>query len=347
MKAVLLIGGQATRLMPLSNYVPKSLLPVCDREVIHYQISQLARAGVYEIILAAGHMVDQLVAHVAHYSGGLEFSVSTEDEPLGTAGAIANAAKLIGADRAVVLNADIISAVNIEEVIESHNRSGKVATLVGQKVQDPSRFGLLELKGNEITGFIEKPEANSYPEDCYINAGIYILEPEALQQIPAGQKVSIEHETFPQLIEAHGSLNHYASEDLWADIGTFESYFAANFQLLAHRYTKGEDALWGERNDCAIFKDLIYLHKSATLGGQVDLYHRVIVMAGAKLGDDVRLQNCIVLPGAEIASGSRLQDCIVCSSATAGPGEIKNLVFVSGEEPQPFFPDTAQLALEL
>ena len=111
MKGLLLIGGQATRLHPLSKYMPKSLLPVCDRKVIHYQISQLALAGVSEIILAAGHLVEQLAAHVANYTGGLEFAVSTEPEALGTAGAIAHAADLVGDDQLVVLNADIISSV--------------------------------------------------------------------------------------------------------------------------------------------------------------------------------------------------------------------------------------------
>lgn len=346
MKAVLLIGGQATRLAPLSNYIPKSLLPVCDREVIHYQIGELARAGINEIILATGHMVDQLVAHVSNYSGGLEFAVSTEPEPLGTAGAIAHASKLITGEQIVVLNADIISSVSIPEVIDKHNKSGKLATIVGQKVQDPSRFGLLKLDGDEITGFIEKPPEGEYPEVCYINAGIYVLEPDAVQQIPAGRKVSIERETFPALIERHGSLNHFPSDGLWADIGTFESYFAANFQLLAKRFTEGEDTLWGERSDCAIFKDLVYLNKSARLGGQADLFHRVIVMAGARIGDGVRLQNSLVLPHAEIAADTKLQDCMVCEGAAAGPGEFTNLVFIRGEEPQPFYPETAQLLLD-
>jgi mannose-1-phosphate guanylyltransferase len=345
MKAVLLIGGQATRLAPLSNHIPKSLLPVCDREVIHYQISQLARAGINEIVLAAGHMVDQLAAHVSNYTGGLQFAVSTEPEPLGTAGAIAHAARLVTGEQVVVLNADIISSVSISEVIEKHNKSGKLATIVGQKVPDPSRFGLLELAGDEVTGFVEKPAEGEYPDECYINAGIYVLEPDAVQQIPVGRKVSIERETFPQLIERHGSLNHFPSDGLWADIGTFESYFAANFQLLARRYAGGEDTLWGERSDCAIFKDLVYLNKSARLDGKVDLFHRVIVMDGAAVGDGTRLQNCLVLPRAEIAAETRLQDCIVCEGAAVGPGEFANLVFIRGEEPQPFFPEAAQLLL--
>ncbi|MCH7471667.1 NDP-sugar synthase [bacterium] len=341
MKALLLIGGMATRLVPLSKHLHKSLLPVCDREILHYQVSQLARGGISEIVLAAGHLVDQLRDYVGNYSGRLKFHISDEPEPCGTAGAIAQAREQLAEGPVVVLNADILSSISISGLISKHKEGGRLATVVGYGVDDPSRYGLLKTAGGEITGFSEKPDGSPGSGPHYINAGAYVLEPEVVQGIPADRPVSIERETFPQLIAAHGSLTHFLHEGLWIDIGTFESYFAANFSLLARRYAQGEDALWGTRDDAAIFKDLVYIHKAATLGEGVDLFHRVIVMAAAQIGDGCRLHNCVVLPGAKIGAGSRLATCIIGPGATVEAGaEITNLVLVKGEEDTPFFPET-------
>jgi mannose-1-phosphate guanylyltransferase len=340
MIAVLLIGGLATRLLPLSRRLPKSLLPVCDRELLHYQITQLALAGVNRIVLAAGYQVEQLHEFVQGYSGGLEFSFSIEPEPRGTAGALAYAREQIGLEPAIVLNADILSNVDLKAVIKAHRQAGRLATLVGYKVADPSRYGLFQLDGASITGFIEKPPAHSASVASYINAGVYILEPEVIAGIPTGPPVSIEREVFPQLITEHGALNHFSHEEFWYDIGTFESYFKASFALLAARYTRGDFPLWGARADCAVFKDLIYLSKQASLAKGVDLFHRVIVMRDASIGEGCRLQNCILMPGAQVGADVALTDCII------GPGaiveadqELSHSIIVAEEERAPFYPE--------
>lgn len=344
MKALLLIGGMATRLFPLSKQIAKSLLPVVDREVLHYQITQLALAGVNEIILAAGHLVEQLETYTRDYSGGLKFHISVEREPLGTAGAIANAAELIGDDPVIVLNADIISTLEIKQLIEAHKRGGRPATITGYEVEDPSRYGLLDIEGNAIRGFIEKPDPQITAPPYLINAGAYLLEPEAVRSIPYGKKVSIERETFPKLIESHGALTVCPFEGLWMDIGTFESYFNANFSLLARRYAQGEDWLWGEREDSAIFKDLVYINNQVTLGNKVDLFHKVILMQGVNVGDNVRLQNCLVLPGANIGSNTDVRNAIVGPGTGVKPDAIlKNMVLIEGHEPIPFYPEAQEM----
>ena len=339
MKAVLLIGGLATRLLPLSKCLPKSLLPVCDREILHYQITQLAMAGISEIVLAAGHHVEQLHEFVKDYGGGLRFEFSVEPDPRGTAGAIANAREMLEEEPVVVLNADILSSVKIADVIKLHEQRGTPATLVGVGVTDPSRYGLLRVRDNSLLGFSEKPEGDLGPGPHYINAGIYVLEPLVYEEIPLGQAVSIERQTFPKLLNDHGNLTHYAHEGLWLDIGTFESYFQANFTLLARRYAVGDDWLWGERVDCAVFKDLIYLNKLAHLDHGVDLFHRVIVMRNAAIESNCRLQNCLVLPDAVIGPNCRLTDCIIGPSAKVAEGsQASNVVVIAGEEDTPFYP---------
>ncbi len=340
MKGLLLIGGMATRLYPLSRHLPKSLLPVCDRELLHYQISQLARAGLSEIILAAGAQAQQIADFAAHYSGGLNFHTSLEHEPLGTAGAIANAWEFIADEPVVVLNADILSSLDIGALLEAHRRGGHPATVVGVQVSDPSRFGLLKTQGATLLGFSEKPQGQPGLGPHFINAGAYVLEPDAVRAIPLGRSVSIERETFPQLIERHTALGFYELQGFWTDIGTFESYFAANFALLAMRYTLGENALWGERDDCAIFKDLVYVHKSVRLGKNVDLYHRALVMAGCELGDGCRLQNTILMPGARLGEGVKLHNCIIAPGTSIDAGEqIDNALIIAGEERVAFYPE--------
>lgn len=343
MKGLLLIGGLATRLLPLSKYLAKSLLPICDRELLHYQVAALARAGIGEIVLACGHKVEQIRDYVAGYSG-LTFHISEEPEPRGTAGAVAQAAEQLAGDSTVVLNADILSDIDIGKLIAAHKSAGRPATIAGYAVADPSRYGLLRVQGDEITGFLEKPDVVAIEEKPYINAGIYVLEPEVITSIPSERAVSIERETFPQLIAQHGALTLYQHEGLWLDVGTFESYFAANFALLARRFALGESALWGERDDCAVFKDLVYLHKSARLGGKVDLFHKVIVMAGCEIGSTVRIESSILMPGARVGENCALSGCIVGPGYELASGSIvQDTLLVAGEPPQAFFPAASEM----
>jgi mannose-1-phosphate guanylyltransferase len=346
MKALLLIGGQATRLWPLSKTLPKSLLPVCDRELLLYQVSQLAYAGIHEIVLAAGMLAEQLQDYVRGFGGGLQFHLSIEPEPRGTAGAIAHARDLLGGDSVVVLNADILSDVRVADVIRHHFEAGRPATVVGYSVPDPARYGLLRADAERglLHGFSEKPEGALPDGPHFINAGIYVLSPDAVAAIPEGRTVSIEREVFPRLIAEHEALGFYPHEGLWIDVGTFESYFRANFALLGRRYTFGDDQLWGQRDDCAVFKDFVYLHKSARLGADADLFHRVVVMRDCVVGTGAKLRNALLMPGAQVGAGAELADCIV------GPGAevmaqslLSNMLLVEGEDPVPFFPGAVEL----
>lgn len=359
MKGLLLIGGLATRLLPLSKYLAKSLLPICDRELLHYQIAALARAGIGEIVLACGHKTEQIRDYVSGYNG-LTFHISEEPEPRGTAGAIAKAADFLDGDSAVVLNADILSDVDIARLMQVHVAAERQATICGYAVPDPSRYGLLRVAADSIVGFDEKPDFGGaggsardngghrgpphLDEKPYINAGLYVLEPEVIASIPAGRAVSIERETFPQLIQRTGALTLYPHEGLWLDVGTFESYFAANFALLAKRFALGETALWGERDDSAVFKDLVYLNKSARLGAKVDLFHKAIVMAGCEIGSTVRIENSVLMPGARVGDNCAISSCILGPGyELAGGSIVQNTLFVSGEPPAAFFPQAEEV----
>jgi NDP-sugar pyrophosphorylase family protein len=131
---------------------------------------------------------------------------------------------------------------------------------------------------------------------------------------------------------------------LWVDVGTFESYFAANFTLLAQRFALGESALWGEREDSAVFKDLVYLNKGARLGAKVDLFHKVVVMAGCEVGSTVRIENSILMPGARVGDNSAISSCILGPGYELASGSIvQNTLFIGGEPPGAFFPQAEEV----
>jgi mannose-1-phosphate guanylyltransferase len=345
MKALLLIGGQATRLWPLSKSTPKSLLPICDRELLYYQVAQLVYAGISDIVLATGGAhAEQLMKFTSAFHGGLRFHYSIEEDPRGTAGAIAEAAEFIAGESVVVLNADILSDVLISKVIEQHFAAGRLATVVGYEVKDPSRYGLLRTREQELLGFSEKPEGALPPGPHYINAGIYVLHPDVVASIPQGRAVSIERQVFPRVLTEAGEQGFYAHDGFWMDIGTFESYFQAQFSLLGRRYVTGDDWLWGVRDDCAVFKDQIYVHKTAQLGESAELYHRVVAMADSTVGAGVHLRDCVLMPGATVGESASVESCVI------GPGvevpaeaQVQNMVLVRGEEPLPFFPYAAEV----
>jgi len=346
MKAILLAGGLETRLYPLTRSLPRALLPVCDREVLHYQITQLAMAGISEIVLAAGAHIDQLSAFVSRYGGGLSFLISEEPEPLGTAGAVAQAARLLNGEPVVVLQSDSLSSIRLADVLAAHRKGGRVATVAACAVQHPGHSQLLQINGGVLEG-IAPPPAASMPGPYHVGAGVYVLEPSAYDSLSGDSDVSPERQLLPRLLGEHGALAAFIHQGLWLEISALESYFSANFALLARRYALGEDWLWGERDDSAVFKDLMYINKAAQLGRQVDLYHRVIVMAGARLGDGCFLRNCLVMPQASIGEGCRLTDCLVGPQAEVESGShlLSTAVF-AGESPAAFFPhaeDAGQL----
>jgi mannose-1-phosphate guanylyltransferase len=221
-----------------------------------------------------------------------------------------------------------------------------MATLVGYAVQEPSRYGLLQVENDAITGFSEKPAGVLAAAPHYINAGLYVLHPEAVATIPVGRSVSIERETFPLLLAESGRLTHYPHSGLWIDIGTFESYFHANFTLIGRRYTFGEDQLWGQRQDCSVFKDYVYLSRHARLEQGVDLYHRVAVMRDCQIGASVQLRDVLLLPGSSVGTGARLESVLVGPGVEIEPGaQITHMLLVRDEEPQPFYPEAMPAAV--
>ncbi len=350
MDAVIIAGGLGTRLYPLTLAYPKSLIPLLDRPLVGYLLDLAARAGCERVVLAVGHLRDELRDWLmdeerqaegdrAHGLSAPQVSFAEEHEPLGTGGAVTNAVRQLNlSGPLLVLNGDIVTDLEPRSLLATHERGGALATLVGYQVPEPKSFGLLRV-GDEgrITSFQEKSEHPGDPP-YVINAGIYYLDTAAVDMLAAREGAfSMEREFFPQL--AHqGKLMVHRHGGFWSDVGTVESYFDTQFAILRYWFTIGRENFAGTRDDFSLFKDLIYLHQQAKMGAGCELFHRVIVMAGAELGEGCHLQDTMVLPGARVGEGCALTTSIVDRGTSVPPStRAENTVF-SGKHQEPFFP---------
>ncbi len=311
MKAVILVGGKATRLEPLTCNTPKAMVPVLNRPFLEHVIRHLSRHRITDIVLAQGHLAQPMESFLGDgRQFGVRLSYVVEDSPRGTAGAIKNAEKYL--DRTfLVLNGDIFSALNIAEVVDFHRSKEAIATIVLTGVADPTSYGVVETDaGNRVTRFLEKPEKGEVTASM-INAGVYILEPDVLARIPAQTKVSIERETFPQLIAGGLPVYAYPSSGYWMDVGTPEKYLQLHHDLLAGKCSEcaantGEGGLVAGKS---------HLHNTAQLSGPV------VLGEGCSIGPRVKLIGPVVIgEGSTILTDSIIAGSVIWRQARIGPG---------------------------
>jgi len=234
-QAVVLVGGEGTRLRPITSRVPKPVVPLVGRPFVGYILENLARHGVERVVFSAGylaHALEDAIGDGSRY--GLDVRYVVEDRPLGTAGAIRNVQAELDDGCLLAFNGDVLTDVDLTAMSAFHRERGGLATILLTRVDDPRRYGLVEIADDgRVAEFIEKPGAEyAVPtRGALINAGVYLLEPEVLAMIPAGRQLSIERGVFPELAAA-GRLYAFVSNAYWRDIGTPESYLQAHFDLL-------------------------------------------------------------------------------------------------------------------
>ncbi|HZF59408.1 MAG TPA: nucleotidyltransferase family protein, partial [Rubrobacter sp.] len=234
MKAVVLVGGQGTRLRPITYDIPKALVPLRNRPFMGYMLDFLRRGGLDGAVLSLGYLPDPIQAYLTGWDGIGEFSVdyAIEESALGTAGGIKNAEEYLDGETFVVVNGDVLTGTDLVEAIKLHRASDALATITLTSVEDPTAYGLVEVDHEMVVKrFLEKPAADEVTTNL-VNAGVYVLEPEVLGMIPAGREVSIEREIFPDL-QASGRLRAHVSSAYWRDIGTPRSYLAASHDVLS------------------------------------------------------------------------------------------------------------------
>ncbi len=236
MKAVILVGGEGTRLRPLTYSTPKQMLKVSGITMIERVLEHLKSHGIDEAVLSLGYKPEPfLKAFPDGIACGVKLSYALESEPLDTAGAIRFAARYGNiSETFVVCNGDVLTDLDISEVLNFHCKHGGDATIALTPVEDPSRYGVVPTDPTgKVEAFIEKPPRDQAPTNL-INAGTYVFEPQVLDLIESDRRVSIERETFPKLV-AKGSLFAIGSHSYWIDAGTKESYMKASFDLIGSK----------------------------------------------------------------------------------------------------------------
>ena len=302
MRAVVLVGGFGTRLRPLTLDTPKQMLPVVDVTMFERVIGRLGACGVDEAVVSLGFRPDRFVeAFPDGTCAGVRLHYAIESEPLDTAGAIRFAARDAGVDDTfIVVNGDVLTDLDYAWLVAEHRARGAEATLHLIAVDDPSRFGVVDTDDSgRVRQFVEKPAPGTEPTNL-INAGTYVMEPSVLDRIPAGRKVSVERETFPELAEA-GTLYAVSTDDYWIDAGTPEAYRQANLDLI-----DGTRASEAHAASAAVSPD-------ATV-------ERSCVGAGAVVDPGATVTDSVVMAGARIEAGATVRDSIVGRSSVVGAG---------------------------
>ncbi len=322
-RAIVLVGGFGTRLRPLTNSTPKQMLPIVNRPMIEHVLEHLEGHGITDAVLSLGYRPDAFQeAYPGARHGSVRLGYAVEPEPLDTAGAIRFAARHAGIDSTfVVCNGDVLTDLDVTDLIARHRAAGADATIALHRVADPSAFGVVPTDADgRVEAFVEKPPPGEAPTDA-INAGTYVLEPSVLDRIADGVAVSIERVTFPELV-ATRKLFAFVSDTYWIDTGTPANYLQAQFDLLDGLRGAAVDGIDPEAivSSDAIVKHSVIAERVA-VGAGASIVDSV-VMAGATIGDGVVVSGSIVGPGARIGAGARLTGLSVIGlEADVAPGE--------------------------
>ena len=319
MQALVLAGGEGTRLRPLTHSVPKPVIPLAGRPFLSFMLDWLGRHGVDDAILSCGFKSDAVQAVLGDRHGGIGLHYVVENEPLGTAGPVRLAAdRGLVEDRLLVLNGDTLTDIDLSAEVEQHERTGAVATLALVAVGDTSSYGVVPTTGDgQVEAFLEKTDS---PPTDRINAGAYVLEPSVIDAIPAGRMVSFEREVFPALVG--DGLYGYLADGYWIDIGTRDRYLEATYDLLAGRVESSlpprdeTGSLVGEGciTSGARIGPMSVLGRHCSIGD-----HSVIERS--VLHDSVRVGADCTVEGAVLAEGVRLADSVnVEEKAVLGAG---------------------------
>ncbi len=319
MKAVVLVGGEGTRLRPLTLTSPKQMLPIVGVPMIERVLTHLAAHGVDEAVLSLGYLPDAFMeAYPDGQAAGVRLTYAVEPEPLDTAGAVRFAATFAGiAETFVVVNGDVLTDLDLTGLVAFHRDRGAEGTIALHPVADPSAFGVVPTDSEgRVTAFVEKPPRDEAPTN-EINAGTYVLEPSVLERIPEGGRVSIERETFPAMVR-DGTLFARSDDTYWLDTGTPSAFLEANF-----------DYLDGKRGP-VVAPGLADLGQGVLVEGDSEISGRcsvpAVVFSGCVIEPGARVEHSILGRGTVVAAGAVIIDSVVMDAChVAGDAKVVGL----------------------
>jgi mannose-1-phosphate guanylyltransferase len=327
MQALILAGGEGTRLRPLTYTVPKPVLPLAGRPHVAYVIDWLRGHGVDDVVISCGHLAGGMREPIAEMEAGVRISYAEEPDPRGTAGAIRFAEELLG-ERFLVLNGDVLCDLDLTALMEMHGSREARATIALYPVSDPAGYGLVRRRDDgEITEFLEKPDSAEVDTD-EINAGVYLLERSVLEEIPPDREVSIEREVFPKLVG--NGLFGLRLDGYWMDIGTPERFLQATWDILERRLT----TVTGERldqrglliEDGAEASEEAEIEPPALIGTGARIAPgaavgpRVVLGPGCALEEKASVRGSVLLDGCRVGEGAQVTDAILSARVAIAPG---------------------------
>jgi mannose-1-phosphate guanylyltransferase len=316
MQALVLVGGEGTRLRPLTAAMPKPVVPLVDRPLVSYLVDWLESHGVEEVVLACGFLPDALRDAIGEGEpGGPRLTWVAEPELRGTAGAIKFAEPHLG-ERFLALNGDVLSDLDLTSLVRFHEEAGARATLGLYPVDDAEGYGRVRREPDgQVVEFLEKPGDASATDSAEINAGAYVLEREVLDLIPPDRPVSIEREVFPRM--AGDGLYGLRLEGYWIDVGTPERYLQATWDILEGRVATRVEP----RADGVFLAPGAAVDEDATVGPRAVVSEACRVAGGAAVSESVLLAGCEVREGARV-SGSILSPGVVVEPGASVDGDV-------------------------
>ncbi len=312
MQAIILVGGEGTRLRPLTESIPKPALTLVDRPFLAYMIEWLGGHGVEEVILACGFLPDVLREALGEKDhGGVRLRYIAEPRPLGTAGAIRFAADQLGGElgeRFLALNGDVLTDLDLSALTMAHRSRGARATIALHPVSDSAAYGLVRSKADgDVLAFLEKT-GDAVPGE--INAGMYVLERSVLDLIPPAEAVSIERDVFPRLVG--DGLGCLLLDGYWMDIGTPGRYLQATWDIL-------EGTVQSQVKTTA---QGLYVGQDAEIAGDAVVGPRAVIGPGTRLAAGAQVRESVLLEGCAIGEGARVERSILAAGVELGAGTV-------------------------
>ncbi|MDA0635653.1 mannose-1-phosphate guanyltransferase [Nonomuraea sp. MCN248] len=355
MKAVVMAGGEGTRLRPMTANQPKPLLPVVNRPIMEHVLRLLKRHGITETVVT----VQFLAALVRNYFGdgdelGMRLQYATEDVPLGTAGSVKNAAARLRDDRFLVISGDALTDIDLTDMIRFHRDTGALVTIGLKRVPNPLEFGIVIVdEAGRVQRFLEKPTWGQVFSDT-VNTGVYVMEPEVLGDVPGGEPADWSADVFPRLLERGAPIYGYVAEGYWEDVGTHDSYLKAQADALSGKVSldiggfEVSPGVWvagsASVEPDAVLKGPLFIGEYAKVEAGAELreytvlgnnavvregafLHRAIVHDNVYLGPGTHLRGCVIGKSTDVMSGARIEEnaiigdeCVIEAEAYVSSG---------------------------
>jgi mannose-1-phosphate guanylyltransferase len=337
MQALVLAGGAGTRLRPLTDTLPKPVLPLAGRPHIAYVIDWLERHGVDDVVVSCGHLAEGMRAALDGTTGP-RLRFAQEPEARGTAGAIRFAEEMLD-DRFLVLNGDVLCDLDLSAQIAQHERTGARATIALHPVEDPTAYGLVRrAEDGEVREFLEKPDPSEIDTD-EINAGAYVLERSVLDLIPPDTEVSIEREVFPRLVG--DGLYGCRLEGYWMDIGTPDRFLQASWDILEGRVQTqvsqrldadglGVDSAAAVDGGADVVPPAL-IEADVKVSGDATIGPRAVLGRGSSVAAQATVEGSVLMPGCSVGEGATLRNSILAAGVEVAPGAEPEPGSVIGE----------------